>query len=103
MTTSAEQGTWPAPQMTDGSTGCAGTEEAPDLSPDQIGDGLTAVVSVKHDRPEFTGSTRGVLDGDAVRTSVADAVREHLGTWLDGHPEQAAAIVGRIVQGARQN
>ncbi|MCX5129977.1 ATP-binding protein [Streptomyces sp. NBC_00193] len=78
-------------------------EAASDLSIDQIGDGLTAVVSVKLDRPEFSGSTRGVLDGAAVRTSVADAVREHLGTWLEQHPEQAAAIVGRIVQGARQD
>ncbi|MEF9886925.1 hypothetical protein [Streptomyces sp. P9-A4] len=78
-------------------------EAAPDLSIDQIGAGLTAVVSVKLDRPEFSGSTRGVLDGAAVRTSVADAVREHLGTWLERHPEQAAAIIGRIIQGARQD
>ncbi|MFD7262204.1 DNA gyrase subunit B [Streptomyces sp. NPDC059874] len=78
-------------------------EAAPDLSIDQIGHRLTAVVSVKLDRPEFSGSTRGVLDGAAVRTSVADAVREHLGTWLERHPEQASAIVGRIIQGARQD
>lgn len=78
-------------------------EEGPDLSADQIGNGLTAVVSVKLDQPEFTGSTRGVLDGSSVRTSVAEAVREHLGAWLERHPEQAAAIVGRIIQGARQH
>ncbi|MFE6848499.1 DNA gyrase subunit B [Streptomyces sp. NPDC057686] len=78
-------------------------ETAPDLNVDQIGDGLTAVVSVKLDRPEFSGSKRGVLGGDAVRASVAEAVREHLGTWLERNPEQAAAIVGRIIQGARQN
>ncbi|WP_324617223.1 hypothetical protein [Streptomyces sp. NRRL F-2580] len=78
-------------------------EAAPDLSVDQIGDGLTAVVSVKLDRPEFSGSTRGVLGGSAVRNSVAEAVREHLGTWLERHPEQAAAIVGRIIQGAGQD
>ncbi|OSZ57658.1 DNA gyrase subunit B [Streptomyces pharetrae CZA14] len=78
-------------------------EAAPDLSVDQVGDGLTAVVSVKLDRPEFSGSTRGVLGGAAVRTSVAEVVREHLGTWLERHPEQAAAIVGQIIQGARQD
>ncbi|MFI6422922.1 DNA gyrase subunit B [Streptomyces sp. NPDC050842] len=78
-------------------------EAAPDLSGDQIGDGLTAVVSVKLDRPEFSGSTRGMLDGAAVRAGVAEAVQEHLGTWLERHPEQAAAIVGRVVQGARQD
>ncbi|MQY10232.1 DNA gyrase subunit B, novobiocin-resistant [Streptomyces sp. RB5] len=78
-------------------------EAAPDLSVDQIGDGLTAVVSVKLDRPEFSGSTHGMLGGAAVRTSVAKAVRECLGTWLERHPEQAAAIVGRIIQGAHQD
>ncbi|GAA2779329.1 hypothetical protein GCM10019017_25550 [Streptomyces showdoensis] len=77
-------------------------ETATDLSVDQIGDGLTAVVSVKLDRPEFSGSTRGVLGGAGVRTSIAEAVREDLGTWLEGHPEQAAAIVGRIIQGAHR-
>ncbi|MET9324648.1 DNA gyrase subunit B [Streptomyces sp. NPDC003038] len=79
-------------------------EAAPDLSVDQIVEGLTAVVSVKLDRPEFSGSTRNVLDGGApVRAGVAEAVRVHLGTWLEGHPEHAAAIVGRIIQGPRRD
>jgi DNA gyrase subunit B len=33
-----------------------------------------------------------------VRACVAQAVQEHLGTWLEQHPEQAAAVVGRIVR-----
>ncbi|WP_426402794.1 DNA gyrase subunit B [Streptomyces sp. R-07] len=79
------------------------TEAAPDLSVDRIGDGLTAVVSVKLDRPEFSGSTRGMLGGAAVRASVSQAVREYLGTWLERHPEQAAAIACRITQDTRQD
>lgn len=75
----------------------------PDLCADQIGEGLTAVVSVKLDRPEYLGATHGMLGGAAVRLCVAEAVREHLRTWLEGHPEQAAAVVGRIVDGARRN
>jgi DNA gyrase subunit B len=71
----------------------------PDLSADRIGEGLTAVVSVKLDRPEFEGATRGLLGGTTVRACVGDAVREHLSTWLDGHPNQAATIVDRILQG----
>ncbi|GGY50081.1 hypothetical protein GCM10010363_33720 [Streptomyces omiyaensis] len=74
----------------------------PDLSVDQTGDGLTAVVSVKLDHPEFSGSTRGMLGNAAVHTSVAETVREHLGTWLEKHPEQATAIISQIIQGARQ-
>jgi DNA gyrase subunit B len=74
------------------------TAADPDLSADRIGEGLTAVVSVKLDSPEFEGATRSVLGNAAVRTSVGEAVREHLGRWLEEHPEQAAAVVGRIVR-----
>ncbi|MEJ8639754.1 ATP-binding protein [Streptomyces sp. MS2.AVA.5] len=73
------------------------TAADPDLGTDRIGGGLTAVVSVKLDRPEFRGATHGALSGTTVRACVAEAVREHLGGWLKGHPEQAAAVVGRIV------
>ncbi|MEU2389699.1 hypothetical protein [Streptomyces sp. NPDC007369] len=79
------------------------TATTPDLSVDQIVEGLTAVVSVKLDRPEFTGSTHGVLGGAAVRAGVANAVQQHLGAWLHEHPEQAAAIVDRIIRGARKD
>ncbi|MET8136375.1 hypothetical protein [Streptomyces sp. NPDC005251] len=75
----------------------------PDLGADRISEGLTAVVSVKLDHLEFEGATRGRLGGDAVRTCVAEAVREHLGSWLDGHPDQAAAVIGRILQGTRED
>ncbi|MFB7374811.1 DNA gyrase subunit B [Streptomyces sp. NPDC056222] len=78
------------------------TATDPDLGAERIGEGLTAVVSVKLDHPEFEGSTRGVLGNPSVRTCVGEAVQEHLGTWLEGHPEQASAVVGRI-QGARQD
>ncbi|WP_435191405.1 DNA gyrase subunit B [Streptomyces sp. bgisy126] len=72
-------------------------EATADLGVDRISDGLTAVVSVKLDRPEFSGAALGTLDGAAVRTGVAETVQAHLGTWLKRHPEQAAAVIGRIL------
>ncbi|MGW7429562.1 DNA gyrase subunit B [Streptomyces sp. NPDC054861] len=72
----------------------------PDLGADRIGEGLTAVVSVKLDEPEFTGCTRGGLGNSSARACVGQAVREHLGRWLRDHPERAAAVVGLIVRGA---
>ncbi|MFH8387562.1 ATP-binding protein [Kitasatospora sp. NPDC018058] len=76
------------------------TTSDPNLEGDRIGEGLTAVVSVKLDDPEFDGSTRGVLGNAAVRVCVEEAVRQHLGRWLEEHPERAAAIIGRIIKGA---
>ncbi|GHH71667.1 hypothetical protein GCM10018781_33330 [Kitasatospora indigofera] len=79
------------------------TEADPGLDAERIGEGLTAVVSVKLDDPWFEGPTRDRLGNDPVRACVGEAVREQLGGWLAEHPEQAAAVVGRIVRGARRN
>jgi DNA gyrase subunit B len=66
-----------------------------DLGADCIGKGLTAVVSVKLDQPGFRGATCAELDNTEARFCVEEAVREHLGMWLERHPEQAAAVIGR--------
>ncbi|MFE3939081.1 DNA gyrase subunit B, partial [Streptomyces goshikiensis] len=79
------------------------TPTAPDFDADRIGEGLTAIVSVKLDRPEFEGSTRGVLGNSEVRDSVGQAVQDHLGRWLKEDRERAAAVIGQIVQGARRD
>ncbi|MFJ1594905.1 DNA gyrase subunit B [Kitasatospora albolonga] len=68
---------------------------ATDFATDRIGEGLTAVVSVKLDRPDFAGPTRGVLGNADVRACVGDAVQDHLGRWLREHPQQAAAVISR--------
>ncbi|MEU2674634.1 hypothetical protein ABZ622_38515 [Streptomyces sp. NPDC007164] len=75
----------------------------PDFGADRIGEGLTAVVSVKLDRPEFEGSTRGVLGNSEVHDYVRQAVEDHLGRWLREDPERAAAGIDRIVQGVRRD
>ncbi|MGW1623181.1 DNA gyrase subunit B [Streptomyces sp. NPDC002172] len=64
----------------------------------RFGGGLTAVVSVKLDHPEFLGPIRGRLGGAEVRACVGEAVQEHLGAWSEKHPDRAAAMVGRIIR-----
>ncbi|AVV44525.1 DNA gyrase subunit B [Streptomyces sp. P3] len=76
------------------------TAVAADVGADGIWDGVTAVVSVKLDHPEFLGATRTLLGGTEVRACVREAVRDHVGTWLDAHPEDAARIVDRINRSA---
>lgn len=77
------------------------TAADPDLGAERIEEGLTAVVSVKLDHPEYFGSTRGGLGNTEVLECVGRAVREHLGSWLEEHPEQAAAVLGRMLGQAR--
>ncbi|WP_328440386.1 DNA gyrase subunit B [Streptomyces sp. NBC_00444] len=78
----------------------------PDTCADRLGEGLggrtdlaglTAVVSVKLDHPEYLGATRGRLDNTDVRACVGEAVRDHLGNWFEEQPKRAAEVVGRIV------
>lgn len=68
----------------------------PDFTPTQLGAGLTAVVSVKLDRPEFEGATRDRLGNRPVRACVAEAVQEHLTVWLRANPAQATTLLARI-------
>ncbi|CAL9593722.1 DNA gyrase subunit B [Streptomyces sp. enrichment culture] len=70
----------------------------PDLGPDRTGEGLRAIVSVKLDRPQFHGATARRLDDAAVRTGVEEAVRDDLIRWLESRPDQAAAIVGKVIR-----
>ncbi|MFE5141363.1 ATP-binding protein [Streptomyces fagopyri] len=79
------------------------TAADPDPGADRIGVGLTAVVSVKLDRPELLGATRGQLGNADVRVRVGDAVREHLDHWFEERPERAAEAVERIVRRLRQD
>ena len=75
----------------------------PDLRADRIAEGLTAIVSVKLDHPEFEGATRGALGNTAVRACVEEATREHLGRWLREHPKLAEVVLDRILQDVRRD
>lgn len=79
------------------------TATAPDFDANRIDEGLTAVVSVKLEHPEFEGSTRGRLGNAPVRACVRQAVQEHLASWLRAHPQQAAAIIDRLTQEPRRD
>jgi len=59
---------------------------------------MTAVASVKLDDPEFHGAIRDVLGGATVRACVEQALRDHIGRWLEGHPERAAAVIDPTIQ-----
>ncbi|WP_435886037.1 hypothetical protein [Streptomyces erythrochromogenes] len=64
----------------------------------RVGANLTAVVSVKPDEPELTDSTGRTLGNTAARACVSEAVREHLGGWLEEHPQEAEGLVARILR-----
>lgn len=54
--------------------------------------GLTAVVSVKLDAPDYEGCTRERLGNLPVRACVAEAVQQAVAAWLAEHPRRAAEL-----------
>ncbi|WP_267161980.1 DNA topoisomerase (ATP-hydrolyzing) subunit B [Halovenus salina] len=71
------------------------------LKGDDIREGLTAVLSVKHPDPQFEGQTKTKLGNSEVRGIVESAMHEHLGTFFEENPDTAETIVSKAVEAAK--
>ncbi|MGB8964483.1 MAG: DNA topoisomerase (ATP-hydrolyzing) subunit B [Candidatus Cybelea sp.] len=71
------------------------------LSTDDIVEGLTAVVSVKLQDPQFEGQTKTKLGNARVRSIVAGLVNERLEFFFEENPKNARAIVDKCMQAQR--
>jgi DNA gyrase subunit B len=71
------------------------------LSTDDCMEGLTAIVSVKLEEPQFEGQTKTKLGNAKVRTIVYGLVNERLEFFFEENPKYARAIVEKASQAAR--
>ena len=71
-------------------------EKDDNLSGDDVREGITAVVSVKLNNPQFEGQTKGKLGNSEARTVVDSIVYEHLSFYFEENPK----IVRTIIQKA---
>ena len=72
-------------------------EKDDNLSGEDSREGLTAVVSVKIKNPQFEGQTKAKLGNAEVKPIVDGIVNETLSAWLEEHPRDAEAIVGKCL------
>lgn len=74
------------------------------LSGDDVREGLTAVISVKLTNPQFEGQTKTKLGNSEMRTVVAKAMAEGVGSYLEEHPKEAKDLImkGVLAQKARE-
>ncbi|MGV3705656.1 MAG: DNA topoisomerase (ATP-hydrolyzing) subunit B [Arcticibacter sp.] len=71
-----------------------------DINGDDFREGLTAVVSVKVQEPQFEGQTKTKLGNNEVMGAVDIAVGEILGNYLEENPKEAKLIVGKVILAA---
>lgn len=68
---------------------------------DDVLEGLTAVVSVKLREIQFEGQTKAKLGSVEAQGAVATVFGEALAAFLEEHPEDARAIIGKVVLALR--
>ena len=76
-------------------------ENDKNFSGDDIREGLTAVISVKIEEPQFEGQTKTKLGNSEVRGVVDSIVGENVGTFLEEHPNIGKMIVDKALMAAR--
>jgi DNA gyrase subunit B len=71
-----------------------------DINGDDFREGLTAIVSVKVQEPQFEGQTKTKLGNSEVSLAVDQAISEMLKNYLEEHPKEARAIVNKVILAA---
>jgi DNA gyrase subunit B len=72
-----------------------------DIAGDDFREGLTAIISVKVQEPQFEGQTKTKLGNREVSASVSQAVSEMLTNYLEEHPDDAKTIVQKVILAAQ--
>ncbi len=71
------------------------------LSGEDIREGLTAIVSVKIEDPQFEGQTKQKLGNSEARGAVDAIVSQQLGVYLEQHPDIGKIIIEKSVVSQR--
>ncbi len=72
-------------------------KEADKLSGDDVREGITAIISVKLQEPQFEGQTKTKLGNSYMQTEVYNTVSDLFGMYLEENPEEARSLILRSV------
>jgi DNA gyrase subunit B len=76
-------------------------DKDPNLTGDDIREGLAAVISVKVGQPQFEGQTKTKLGNTEVKSFVQKICNEELQHWFDANPAEAKIVVNKAVSSAQ--
>ncbi|HEY82283.1 MAG TPA: DNA topoisomerase (ATP-hydrolyzing) subunit B [Dehalococcoidia bacterium] len=76
-------------------------DDEPNLTGEDVREGLTAIISVKLHEPQFEGQTKAKLGNIEVKSQVESVVGEGLSVYLEEHPEEARKIIEKCITAAK--
>ena len=76
-------------------------EKDENLTGEDVREGLTAIVSVKIENPQFEGQTKGKLGNAEVKTYVEQVFGEAFSMFLEENPKEAESIIGKCLLSAQ--
>ncbi len=76
-------------------------EKEEPLTGDDCREGLAAIVSVKLREPQFEGQTKTKLGNPSIRGLVETSCNARLSEFLEEHPNEAKAIVNKLISASR--
>jgi DNA gyrase subunit B len=76
-------------------------EKDPNLTGEDIREGITAIISVKLREPQFEGQTKAKLGNVPMRSFVQKATNECMAEWLEENPTEANKVVKKGLAAAQ--
>lgn len=71
------------------------------LNQDDIKEGLTAIISIKHPDPQYEGQTKAKLGNAEVKKVVNEKLSEGLWRYFLEHPQEAKIIIEKTIQASK--
>lgn len=71
-----------------------------EIAGDDFREGLTAIISVKVQEPQFEGQTKTKLGNSEISSAVDQAVSQALNNYLEENPKDARQIVSKVILAA---
>jgi DNA gyrase subunit B len=75
-------------------------DKDPNLSGEDVREGLTAIVSIKLREPQFEGQTKTKLGNTEAKTFVQKVTNEQLAAWFDANPGEGKEIARKSINAA---
>ncbi len=75
-------------------------DKDPNLTGDDVREGLTAILSLKISEPQFEGQTKTKLGNTEAKSFTQTVVNEHLGAWFEQNPTEGKDIARKASQAA---